>query len=310
MAELVLPKKEDGTPYRVFCIDDSNFILKTLDSLLTSMGCLVIGKAKDAQSAMEAILELKDSLDLITLDINMPFVDGATILPLIRKQAPNLKIIMVSANASMEKVKQCILSGAHSFVVKPFENQDVYDIFYKVINMKSVVPNENKEPEIVKFVSKAMLLPVTATEPNNETLTFGLKAGSKPYRFLIIESNEALISEMKEMIKKFGGSVLGFASNVLDGLSVLAKSKDKIDCVIINNDIPAIDGLTVLPLIKAQSRNTILVYMAKDLNAKLLKTCDEKGANGVIPIPTDPATFFKELTSVIFDIKEKKETSD
>lgn len=53
------------------------------------------------------------------LDINMPEMDGLQALEDIRKISPLTKVIMVSAEATMDRVNEAIKKGAVGFVVKP-----------------------------------------------------------------------------------------------------------------------------------------------------------------------------------------------
>jgi two-component system chemotaxis response regulator CheY len=50
----------------------------------------------------------------------MPRVDGLQVLAEIRRKHPAIKVIMVSAQASLDKVSEAIRAGAVGFIVKPF----------------------------------------------------------------------------------------------------------------------------------------------------------------------------------------------
>jgi len=73
-------KKPDGTSYRVLIIDDSMFIAKQLGQILTSEGFEVAGTAGDGLQGVEKYKELFPNVDLVTMDITMPVMDGVSAL--------------------------------------------------------------------------------------------------------------------------------------------------------------------------------------------------------------------------------------
>ena len=87
---LMIGRKESGDPIQAFCIDDSQAMLKILNRMLTDFGIKVVGSAINGKDAISKLTAIKDTqpLDLITLDITMPEMDGMTALPEIVKLYP------------------------------------------------------------------------------------------------------------------------------------------------------------------------------------------------------------------------------
>ncbi len=79
----------------------------------------IVGTAKNGQEALEKIPECNP--DIITLDIEMPVMDGLTALKLIKEKYPQIEVIMVSgANRKNADVTvRALESGAFDFIVKP-----------------------------------------------------------------------------------------------------------------------------------------------------------------------------------------------
>lgn len=126
--KMLIGTKPDGSPIKVFIVDDSAFMVKTIQRMLEGFGCEVLGSAGNGEEAIETVGSIASTIDLITLDISMPKKDGLTALPELIKLNPKLKIVMVSALGDKEKVKQAIVSGAKHFIVKPFKQEKVFDI--------------------------------------------------------------------------------------------------------------------------------------------------------------------------------------
>src|SRR6056297_3526081 len=88
--------KPDGTPYKVLIVDDSMFVAKQLGQILTSEGFNVVGTASNGLEGYERYKELHPKVDLVTMDITMPQMDGISSLEKILEFDKDAKIIMVS----------------------------------------------------------------------------------------------------------------------------------------------------------------------------------------------------------------------
>lgn len=120
-------KKEDGTSYRVLVIDDSMFVTKQITQILTSEGFEIAGTATDGASGIEKYKELYPNVDLVTMDITMPNMDGVTSLEKIIEFDKDAKVIMISALGKQDLVKKSLLLGAKNYIVKPLDRNKVLE---------------------------------------------------------------------------------------------------------------------------------------------------------------------------------------
>lgn len=104
---------------RVLVVDDSMVVRKVVtDALRTDPEIDVVGTANDPYMARDKILELKP--DVITLDIEMPKMDGLTFLKLIMKQHPMPVIIMSSLTQAGSRIAlDALEAGAVDVLLKP-----------------------------------------------------------------------------------------------------------------------------------------------------------------------------------------------
>jgi two-component system chemotaxis response regulator CheY len=119
--------KEDGTCFRVLVIDDSMFVAKQLGQILTSEGYEVVATAVDGKDGVEKYKELCPNVDLVTMDITMPKMDGITALEQIMTFDKNARVVMVSALGKEELVKKSLLLGAKNYIVKPLDRKKVLE---------------------------------------------------------------------------------------------------------------------------------------------------------------------------------------
>jgi len=125
--------KPDGTRYRVLVVDDSMFIAKQLGQIFTSEGFEVAGTAADGSQGVEKYKELHPNIDLVTMDITMPIMDGVSALEKILEFDKNACVIMVSALGKEDVVKKSLLMGAKSYIVKPLDRKKVLERVVSVL---------------------------------------------------------------------------------------------------------------------------------------------------------------------------------
>lgn len=123
-------------PIKILSVDDEN----DLELLLTQYFRRKIRKgeyefsfAHNGLEALTMLLKNKD-YDIILSDINMPEMDGLTMLTKINEmQNPALKCIMVSAYGDMGNIRQAMNSGAFDFATKPIDLDDLSVTIEKAI---------------------------------------------------------------------------------------------------------------------------------------------------------------------------------
>jgi len=125
--------KPEGGSYRVLVVDDSMFIAKQLGQIFTSEGFEVAGTAADGAQGVEKYKELHPNIDLVTMDITMPVMDGVSALEKILEFDKEACVIMVSALGKEDIVKKSLLMGAKSYIVKPLDRKKVLERVISVL---------------------------------------------------------------------------------------------------------------------------------------------------------------------------------
>ena len=80
-----------------------------------------------ARNGVEALQRLRQEtdIDMVLSDINMPQMDGLTLLEQIPKVDPNVRCVIVSAHGDMENIRTAMNRGAFDFVTKPLDFNDL-----------------------------------------------------------------------------------------------------------------------------------------------------------------------------------------
>lgn len=109
---------------RVLVVDDSAYMRQVVSRILSSDADLdVVGTAKDGSEALLKVEELKP--DCITLDMEMPKMDGLQTVQALMDENPVPVVLLTSLSRNNEKVIQALEEGAVDFFHKPGDSTEV-----------------------------------------------------------------------------------------------------------------------------------------------------------------------------------------
>jgi two-component system response regulator HydG len=112
----------EASRVRVMVVDDERAILDTVEILLRGEGMV----ATVFQSAREAIDQLESvKPDVVLSDIRMPTVTGLEVLAAVREKDPEVPVILMTAQASLQSAMKAVNEGAYYYLQKPFSNDEL-----------------------------------------------------------------------------------------------------------------------------------------------------------------------------------------
>lgn len=119
--------KDDGSKIRVLVVDDSIFVAKQIGQILSSEGYEIVATAVDGKEGVDKYKDLYPNVDIVTMDITMPRMDGISALEQIIAFDKDAKVVMISALGKEELVKKSLLLGAKNYIVKPLDRKKVLE---------------------------------------------------------------------------------------------------------------------------------------------------------------------------------------
>lgn len=145
-----------STKLRVLVVDDSLMNRFSIETVLrTHPGIEVIGHAKNGEQALQLAIGLKP--DVITLDIEMPKMDGFTFLRILMSKQP-LPVIVVSSYGNKETVFRALELGAVDFVARSEARPDDPALLNQVVSkvllvrdvraLRSMPPSPHRTPPL------------------------------------------------------------------------------------------------------------------------------------------------------------------
>jgi DNA-binding NarL/FixJ family response regulator/tRNA A-37 threonylcarbamoyl transferase component Bud32 len=123
---------------RVLLADDHTVLRKSLAAFLeTHDDFVIVGEAADGAAALKQTLALLP--DVLLLDLNMPVKGGLEIIPNVRAEAPNVKVLILTGREEDWYIMRALRAGAHGYILKTADENELIDGIIKVTQGQMVL---------------------------------------------------------------------------------------------------------------------------------------------------------------------------
>ena len=136
--------------FTVVIVDDHAVLREGLRGLLGLQPDIsVVGEATNGREALAAIEKLKP--DVAVLDVAMPELGGIEAAELVHERCPGVKVVMLSADTSVERVHQALRAGAAGYLTKFSAVNEVADAIRRVVTGKRYLSRSIAEDMIDSY---------------------------------------------------------------------------------------------------------------------------------------------------------------
>lgn len=179
---------------RVLVVDDSFLFRETIvEELSKDQNIEVVGTASDAYMARDKVLALKP--DVMTLDVEMPKMDGVEFLKILMPQYP-MPVVMVSSATSY--VFDALKAGAVDFVAKPTNMNDIGPFINELV-IKIKIASTAKVGKLKRTpITENKAFVVGKAKKNDNVIAIGASTGG----------TEAILEVIKDLPKSVPGIVI------------------------------------------------------------------------------------------------------
>ena len=131
---------------KVLVVDDDRAVGMVLAALLGQAGY----DAQHVSSGEQALAALAARrLDAILSDVRMPGMDGLELLAAVKKRAPEVPVILITAHGTIPLAVEAMKAGAAEFLLKPFDRDEVLYTIGKALAGAETRADRPPEPEII-----------------------------------------------------------------------------------------------------------------------------------------------------------------
>jgi DNA-binding NarL/FixJ family response regulator len=136
---------------RIVIAEDHTILRQGLKALLSSNDNLeVVGEAEDGLEALRCVEKQKP--DLLLLDLNMPRMDGISVIKEVKKRHPETKIIVLTMHKQEEYILEAFRSGAEGYCLKVSSHEELIMAIKAVLSDKFYVSPEISEKVLEGFL--------------------------------------------------------------------------------------------------------------------------------------------------------------
>ena len=121
---------------RILIVDDEQIVRESLTNWLKEESYLVEA-AENGTLALEKIRQIP--FQVVLLDLKMPGMDGIQVLTELKKDFPDIEVIIMTAYGSVNTAVEAIKAGAYDYIVKPFDPEEVALLIKKILEHKNLV---------------------------------------------------------------------------------------------------------------------------------------------------------------------------
>jgi DNA-binding NtrC family response regulator len=125
---------------KVMVVDDEHSILATVEILLRAEGFEPV-TVPSGREALERMAEIEP--DIVLTDIRMPGVTGIDVLEAVRRSDPEVPVILMTAQASLQSAMKAVNEGAFYYLQKPFSNNELVALCRRAAETRQLT-SENK----------------------------------------------------------------------------------------------------------------------------------------------------------------------
>ena len=202
---------------RILAVDDEAGIRDLITDVLSLAG-FEVQTAADGLVALDLIR--KQNFDLVILDVNLPKIDGFTLLEKIREKDIQIPIIMLTARTEKDDVTHGLRTGADDYVRKPFSVEEL------VLRIKGLLRRAGGVEQ-----KKLMCGPIELDESSHAVLFNGVNVDLSPTEFNLLAqlmSAPHIVHTKERLLEIVWGLDFETSTNVVDTyISYLRKKLHK-----------------------------------------------------------------------------------
>lgn len=264
---------------RALVVDDNHQARLILSSMLKSMS-VKVDETGSGKNAIEMILsndQGNDPYDIIFIDMQMPHLNGIQTIERLNQRGLHKtpKYVMVTGYGREDVFFEAKRVGIEVVLVKPVNLWILYETTLRILGTTP----QNGANEISTAV--------VSTQNKNQKEVFKSK-------ILLVEDNE-LNQQVAIEILEEGGFAVDVADNGQKAVAMV--NADRYDLVLMDMQMPILDGLEATKQIRMtrQFKDLVIIAMTANAMAGDRERCIAAGMNDYLPKPIDPSELFKMM---------------
>lgn len=138
---------------KVLLVDDHPLFMEGLQNLLTARAIEVVGTAQDGLQALTQARLLHP--DVVLMDIHMPRCDGLEATRLIKREMPEVQIVMLTVSAEDRDLFEAIKGGASGYLLKSLNAEQFFELLFGLARGEAPMTRDLAAKILTEFAHQA-----------------------------------------------------------------------------------------------------------------------------------------------------------
>lgn len=190
--------------FKVFLVEDEIVVREGIRNYIDweKYGFIYAGDATDGELALPLIRQIQP--DLLITDIKMPFMDGLSLIDIIRKELPKTKIVIISGYDDFTYAQQAIHLGVEQYLLKPVIKEKMVEILVDLhkkmeadVQMQDYLARFQREAQEYEIFSRRRFFEqmiagnLSVSEITETARTLGIDVNAPYYNIVLFSLNSA-----------------------------------------------------------------------------------------------------------------------
>ncbi len=278
-------------PNKLLFIDDEDIVLRSSRRIFAGSG-YEIDTAASGDQGLE--MARAGSYDVVVTDLKMPGLGGMDVLKALRKEKPDVVVVIFTGYANVETAREALKNGAFDYVPKPFTPEELRSVVANALEARKNAAGA-KMLDLMAIVSHELKSPLAAVQTTAATLHRGYFGKLEPEQQKIVESIIRNCGYLEDIIRSY----IDLSKMELDGLDAF---KERIPFVsgIVKEvlDMPGVrDNVRRMPIVEEVEGDPVIEgdpRLLKIVVGNLVNNAIKYGAEGT-PVRLRVSVKGKEL---------------
>jgi len=156
---------------KIIIADDHEMVLDGLESIIKNdLNIEIVGRAMTGKDVI-SIVNVKN-VDIVVLDINMPIMDGIETTKFLKKNNPEIKILILSMHEEISFIRSIFNAEANGYILKNKGKEELLSAIYSIYNGKDYFSEEVTQSIYATLKSKDVAGEIKLTEKEKQVLTY------------------------------------------------------------------------------------------------------------------------------------------
>ena len=200
--------------YKILLVDDEPLLIESLEIILEFYGMEIIGTARDGYEALK-VLSANDC-DIALVDLNMEGMGGIELIGNMRRDYPNVKILVLTTFYDDKNITQAISGGADGYLLKGGGKEAVLGAVEQIMGGRNVI-----DAKVMKRL--AALMSMNNSNNGNSELTEGMTKRESEICTLL--SRGLTNRQISEELYISEGTVKNYISSIYDKTGIHDRAK-------------------------------------------------------------------------------------